>query len=208
MDFFSDFFIIFEIAFFNAKIWGGAKNIVNTVKKWRPGCVPSSKKCFVFDLVNILKFKMWKGEGGFVFGRLQKPKIKKTKVSRSENIAFCQFTVGFGKTRNRPCFSIIRGGGQRMVPSLDRKVPFIKSRDRRSLYEYMTSYLAGGFTHMFAPSWRSAHFNDVFLNWVETTKFCIYIYIYMYNMYNRHIYIRLGCLHGAKGKYSIHGAIG
>ena len=49
--------------------------MVNTVKKWRPGCVSSSKKCFVFDLVNILKFKMWKGEGGFVFGRLQKPKI-------------------------------------------------------------------------------------------------------------------------------------
>ena len=49
-----------------------------------------------------------------------------------------------------------------MVPSLDRKVQVIKSRDRRSLYEYITSYLAGGFTHMFAHSLRSAHFNDVF----------------------------------------------
>ena len=75
MDFFNDFLIIFEVAFFNVKIEARAKNIVNTVKKWRPGSVSSSKKCFVFDLVNILKFKMWKGEGGFVFGRLQKPKI-------------------------------------------------------------------------------------------------------------------------------------
>ena len=61
---FSDFLIIFDVAFFCVKIEARAKNIVNTVKKWRPGRVSSSKNGHVFDLVNILKFKMWKGGGG------------------------------------------------------------------------------------------------------------------------------------------------
>ena len=37
-------FYDFEAAFFNVKIEACAKNIVNTVKKWRPGRVSSSKK--------------------------------------------------------------------------------------------------------------------------------------------------------------------
>ena len=72
------FFDSFWSCNFSCKNLGGAKNIVNTVKKWRPGCVSSSKNCFVFDLINILKFKMWKGGGGVpffrCFGRLQKQK--------------------------------------------------------------------------------------------------------------------------------------
>ena len=59
MDFFSDFLIIFEVAFFNVKIEERVKNIVKTVKNWRPGRVSRSKNGHVFDLVNLLKFKMW-----------------------------------------------------------------------------------------------------------------------------------------------------
>ena len=36
------------------------------------------QNCDVFDLVNVLKFKMWKGDGGvppLCFGGLQKPKM-------------------------------------------------------------------------------------------------------------------------------------
>ena len=90
--------------------------MVNTVKKWRPGCVSSSKKCFVFDLVNILKFKMWKGEGGFVFGRLQKPKIvqkehffKKSLRRNAVNIgvfAFCGLLPWKMKSLNSSLFTV------------------------------------------------------------------------------------------------------
>ena len=44
-----DFLIIFDVAFFNVKIEARAKNIVNTVKKWGPGRVSSSKNCHVFN---------------------------------------------------------------------------------------------------------------------------------------------------------------
>ena len=49
MDFFSGFLIIFDVAFFDVKIEARAKNIVNTVNKWRPGRVSSSKNGHVFD---------------------------------------------------------------------------------------------------------------------------------------------------------------
>ena len=75
---FSDFLIVSDVAFFCVKIWARAKNTVKTIKKSRSGRVLSSKNCHVFDLVKILRFKMWKGVGGYpplCFGRLQKPKI-------------------------------------------------------------------------------------------------------------------------------------
>ena len=60
------------------------KNIVNTIKKWRPGRVSSPKNCHVFDLVNILKFKMWKGGGGyppfFVLGGFRSQKLSKKSI--------------------------------------------------------------------------------------------------------------------------------
>ena len=61
---FSVFLIVFDVAFFCVKIWARAKNTVKTIKKSRSGRVLSSKNCHVFDLVKILRFKMWKGVGG------------------------------------------------------------------------------------------------------------------------------------------------
>ena len=66
-----------------------------------PGCVSSSKNCFVFDLVNILKFKMWKGGGGVpffrCFGRLQKQNsVYIIYIYSSPNLEkSVQFGVGF-----------------------------------------------------------------------------------------------------------------
>ena len=68
--------MIFEAAFFNVKIEARAKNIVNTVKKWRPGRVSSSKNGHVFDLVNILKFKMWKGGANLTHFGSEKNQIR------------------------------------------------------------------------------------------------------------------------------------
>ena len=83
--FFGDFLIIFDVAFFSVKIQARAQNIVNTVKKWGSGRVLKVKKCHVFDLVKIWKFKMWKGGGGyppplFVLGGFRSQKLSKKNV--------------------------------------------------------------------------------------------------------------------------------
>ena len=82
--FFSDFLIIFDVAFFAQKNLGTCKKHRKCHQKKRSGRVLSSKNCHVFDFVKVLKFKMWKGGGGyggvpplFVLGGFRSQKLSK-----------------------------------------------------------------------------------------------------------------------------------